>query len=60
MSDGRTGGYHEWTAFLRCPSCGRGDVALEHYSDGTLIRCKHCGAEAWAAGVSVTETSANG
>lgn len=46
------GGYHEWRAFLRCPDCGRDDVGLEHYDEGTMFRCRHCGAEAWAEGIS--------
>ncbi|MFW6458819.1 MAG: hypothetical protein ACOCY6_05365 [Halodesulfurarchaeum sp.] len=50
MARNRTSGrYHEWRSFLVCPDCGRNDVAFETYDDGTLFRCRNCGAEAWAA-----------
>ncbi|MFB6109335.1 MAG: hypothetical protein ABEJ60_00470 [Halodesulfurarchaeum sp.] len=50
MAPGHTSGrYHDWRSFLRCPDCGRDAIALEHYDDGTMFRCGHCGAEAWAA-----------
>lgn len=45
------GGYHEWRAFLTCPDCKRGDVDLEHYDEGTMFRCRNCGAEAWAENI---------
>jgi len=50
-ADDSRGGYYAWTAFLRCPNCGRPDVELDHYDDGTFFRCRHCGAEAWAEGL---------
>ncbi|AOW80826.1 hypothetical protein HTSR_1656 [Halodesulfurarchaeum formicicum] len=51
MASDSTGRYHDWRSFLRCPDCGRDTVTLEHYDDGTMFRCDHCGAEAWAANV---------
>lgn len=51
------GGYHDWHAFLNCPDCGRGDVELDHYDDGTMFRCRGCGAEAWAENISKTDTN---
>lgn len=50
-ADDSRGGYYAWTAFLRCPNCGRTAVDIDHYDDGTFFRCRHCGAEAWAEGV---------
>lgn len=50
MSQDRPEGqYHAWRAFLRCPDCGREDVGVESYDDGTMFSCRHCGAEAWAS-----------
>ena len=43
-----SGTYHAWRSFLRCPDCGSDQVAIEHYDDGTMFDCEHCGAEAWA------------
>lgn len=56
MSGRRTeGGYHDWHAFLICPDCGRTEVELDHYDDGTMFRCRGCGAEAWAEGIGRTD-----
>lgn len=61
MREGQSsGGYHQWTAFLRCPDCGQSTIALEYYPDGTLFRCEHCGTEAWAAGISENERRSRG
>lgn len=50
MSRGSDSGtYHEWRSFLHCPDCGSDEVAFDHYDDGTMFYCQHCGAEAWAA-----------
>lgn len=49
------GGYHRWRDFLRCPDCGRDDVDLDHYADGTMFRCQQCGAEAWAENIGKTD-----
>ncbi len=51
-----SGGYHDWRAFLRCPDCGRDQVELDHYADGTMFRCRHCGAEAWSETIGETES----
>jgi len=49
------GGYHDWHAFLICPDCGRDQVELDHYEDGTMFRCRACGAEAWAETITERE-----
>lgn len=49
MARSRTdGSYHAWRSFLRCPDCGSNDIAIQHYDEGTMFDCQHCGAEAWA------------
>jgi len=46
-----SGTYHAWKSFLRCPDCGSDAVSIDHYDDGTMFGCEHCGAEAWAGTV---------
>lgn len=50
-----SGAYHAWQSFLICPDCGSDDVAFDHYDDGTMFNCQHCGAEAWAADLVAAE-----
>ncbi|MFW5938072.1 MAG: hypothetical protein ACOCSN_03935 [Halanaeroarchaeum sp.] len=54
MTGNARGGYHDWAAFLRCPNCHADRIDLDHYEDGTFVRCRECGAEAWAEGLTST------